>query len=99
MLQGTHRLVRQSPFSSANTRHTSFAAVDVMPILGAPAQLHVCGCQLRRVPLPGPACDHGKPGCRDMRFAAGSCLPRCLVCCTVQHKLLMSAVQTSQSPA
>ena len=38
---GVHRLVRLSPFDSANRRHTSFASVDVIPDLGEEADVEL----------------------------------------------------------
>ena len=44
---GVHRLVRLSPFDSANRRHTSFASVDVIPDLGDEVDLELDPEELR----------------------------------------------------
>ncbi len=44
--RGVHRLVRISPFDAANRRHTSFAAVDVIPEVVDPA-IHIDEDDLR----------------------------------------------------
>lgn len=39
--QGVHRLVRISPFDTAKRRHTSFASVEVMPVLADDAAIDI----------------------------------------------------------
>ncbi len=45
--KGIHRLVRISPFDSANRRHTSFASVDVMPELDDTVHVNINPADLR----------------------------------------------------
>lgn len=45
--RGVHRLVRISPFDSASRRHTSFASVDVTPLIEGDVQLDIDEKDLR----------------------------------------------------
>jgi peptide chain release factor 2 len=38
---GVHRLVRQSPFNTTNTRETSFAKVEIIPVIESPEELDI----------------------------------------------------------
>jgi peptide chain release factor 2 len=45
--QGTHRLVRMSPFDSAHRRQTSFASLDVTPMVDDPGDVQIDEKDLR----------------------------------------------------
>ena len=45
--QGVHRLVRLSPFNAHNRRQTSFAAVEVLPVIATNRQLDIKRHQLK----------------------------------------------------
>jgi peptide chain release factor 2 len=45
--RGVHRLVRMSPFDSAARRHTSFASVDVTPLIDGAVALEIDDKELR----------------------------------------------------
>ena len=45
--KGVHRLVRMSPFDSANRRHTSFAAVEVSPLVSDDVEIDIDEDDLR----------------------------------------------------
>ena len=45
--RGVHRLVRQSPFDAGNRRHTSFARVDIVPVLEDSKEIAVSPDEIR----------------------------------------------------
>ena len=49
--KGVHRLVRLSPFNSANLRHTSFALVEVIPDFQKTVNVEVNNDDLKRIKI------------------------------------------------
>ena len=45
--RGTHRLVRLSPFDAGNRRHTSFAKLEVMPIIDEDIEIEIAQNDIR----------------------------------------------------
>lgn len=45
--RGVHRLVRVSPFDAGGRRHTSFASVDVLPVVGGGTEVEIKPEELR----------------------------------------------------
>jgi peptide chain release factor 2 len=45
--KGVHRLVRMSPFDSANRRHTSFSAVEISPLVSDDVEVEIADDDLR----------------------------------------------------
>ena len=45
--KGVHRLVRMSPFDSANRRHTSFVSVEISPVVSDDVEIEIDDDDLR----------------------------------------------------
>ena len=45
--RGTHRLVRLSPFDASNRRHTSFAKLEVLPIIDEDIEIEIAPSDIR----------------------------------------------------
>ncbi len=45
--RGTHRLVRLSPFDASNRRHTSFAKLEVLPIIDEDIEIEIAPNEIR----------------------------------------------------